>query len=234
MPLKTSLAAITGAFGDVLGRLRAGRQDKGPIDTVDRLLRFVETRSAMVAQASLYGYLKARMGTSYVSLFQDDVYVASINQAKWPIFTSCLSDMCVFASAVIGQDAGWPDDEMASLATHAFNTALKEACEPSIYTQLAATATSLHQHRVASADWAAARSGETAFLQSPADLIVHAPVIDSYKELDAGIVRNSMRFRWTEVRRDFRKRLAPAAVANEWQIRKHAAPDHPAEPTQPE
>ena len=67
------------------------RRDKGPIDSPEKLNQFVATRSAFIAQKTLYGYLKTRMGTSYPRMFEDDVFVSSINIAKMHVFSACLS-----------------------------------------------------------------------------------------------------------------------------------------------
>ena len=76
--------------------------------------------------------------------------------------------------------------------------------------------------RVELCDWALVRDDETSFVESPAALIGRAPVIEDLKRLDDEIVRNSMRFRWQEVRRDLRRDLdAPALIAS-------AAAPHPA------
>ena len=62
----------------------------------------------------------------------------------------------------------------------------------------------------------APRSGEAAFAGSIDDLIRNAPVVDEFKALDAPIVRNSIRFRWRDVREELRRRLDAAAVAADW------------------
>jgi hypothetical protein len=53
---------------------------------------------------------------------------------------------------------------------------------------------------------------EAAFTESPAGLVRWAPVIDELKQLDEEIVRNSVRFRWQEVRRDFARHLDARAM----------------------
>ena len=50
-------------------------------------------------------------------------------------------------------------------------------------------------------------SDDAAFTESPAGLVRWAPVMDELKELDEEIVRNSIRFRWQEVRREFARHL---------------------------
>ena len=66
--------------------------------------------------------------------------------------------------------------------------------------------------RLALVDWAAVDDGEQAFSASPDALIRWAPVLDELKQLDEAIVRNSVRFRWQEVRRDLRACLDASAV----------------------
>ena len=78
------------------------RFDKSAIQNVDNLAEFVQTRSAYVAQTSLYGYLKTRMGTRFRQVFEDDKFLPSINKAKWQTYGACLSDLTVFAAALTG------------------------------------------------------------------------------------------------------------------------------------
>ena len=46
----------------------------------------------------------------------------------------------------------------------------------------------------------------------PAALVEWAPIVEDIKQLDQHIVRNSVRFRWQEVRRDLRRDLDADAV----------------------
>jgi hypothetical protein len=66
--------------------------------------------------------------------------------------------------------------------------------------------------RIALCDWPSVADDETPFSESPAALVRHAPVVDEFKQLDEPIVRNSVRFRWQEVRRALRRDLDAVAV----------------------
>ena len=68
------------------------------------------------------------------------------------------------------------------------------------------------RERVARTDWLAVGDQEAAFTESPTALVRWAPIIDELKQLDEDIVRNSVRFRWQEVRRDFCADLDAHAV----------------------
>ena len=63
------------------------------IDEVESLRSFVSSRSSYIAQVSLYGYLKARAGTRYVSLIKDPLFASSMKTARNQIFFACLMDL---------------------------------------------------------------------------------------------------------------------------------------------
>ena len=60
--------------------------------------------------------------------------------------------------------------------------------------------------------FAAITDDDLALTVSPGTQVHWAPVIKNLKELDDEIVRNSVRFRWQEVCREFRSSLDAAAV----------------------
>ena len=68
-----------------------GRQNR--IEELESLCSFVSSRSSYVAQVSLYGYLKARAGTRYVSLIKDPLFASSMKRARDRIFFACLMDL---------------------------------------------------------------------------------------------------------------------------------------------
>ena len=56
----------------------------------------------------------------------------------------------------------------------------------------------------------------TPFSESPRTLVECAPIVEELKLLDEEIVRNSVRFRWQEVRRELRRDLdAKTLMASE-------------------
>ena len=61
--------------------------------------------------------------------------------------------------------------------------------------------------RLSRCDWHAFDDDECAFTASPEALVRHAPIIPELMALDEEIVRNSVRFRWQEVRRELRATL---------------------------
>lgn len=198
----------------VLPRLSI-RFDKSPIDTLEKTGFFVHTRAAYVAQTSLYGYLKTRMGTKFRDMFNDDEYVKSINFAKWRVYGACLSDLTVFVTANIAQEAKLDREDAVKLAKHIFQFCIHETYKDCEDATLAVSLTNAFHERAESVIWANAAIGESAFSKSPKDLIAFAPIADELKRFDEKIVRNSIRFRWRDVRSQMRKRLHADAIVLE-------------------
>ncbi|MGE3245411.1 MAG: hypothetical protein AB7F96_05445 [Beijerinckiaceae bacterium] len=211
--------SLTGAIGflrdSVLPRLSI-RFDKSPIDTLDKLGFFVHTRSAYVAQTSLYGYVKTRMGTQYRELFQDDEYVKAIDFAKWRVFAACLSDLCVFVTALVATECKLSSEDAKQFAgecfAHCVAATFGDCGEPA----LAAEVEKQFRERAATIHWPNAAEGESAFTFSPPELIHWAPIDPQLKQFDEKIVRNSIRFRWRDVRTQMRNRLDAAAIVADW------------------
>lgn len=187
-----------------------------PIDSVDALGRFVGQRAAYVAQTSLYGYLKTRMGAKFPQYFEDPSFAADIKVAAIRQFVSCASDLSIFAVAVTASDGRLTDAEAAALARMSFEIALSTGLATALRDRALFGTTEAFVGRALATNWADAAIGDAAFAVSINDLIRNAPVIDEFKRLDAKIVKNSIRFRWVDVRDQLRRRLAAEAVCDDW------------------
>ena len=66
---------------------------KKKIKNLSDLESFIQKKSAWISQVTLYSYLKTRMGTRYVLHFENDVFMESVNLAKWNIYSVALQDL---------------------------------------------------------------------------------------------------------------------------------------------
>jgi len=195
---------------DYFGSL--GRRRNEPVNDRTALRRFLETRASYVAQASLYGYLRTRAGVLYPQLFIDDAFIRLVNIAKWHVWLACLSDLSVFAGGLLAQRSEATPSEVSVLLEKLVAEILNDTGTP------AEAGGEYHGHaervraRLASCDWDQVNDDETPFAESPAALVRWAPIVENLKELDEEIVKNSVRFRWQEIRRDLRRNLDARAV----------------------
>ena len=70
---------------------------KSKLRNLDDLKKFIQQKSAWVTQVTLYNYLKTRMGTRYVLHFDNEVFLSSINKAKWNIYYVDLQDLTLYS-----------------------------------------------------------------------------------------------------------------------------------------
>ncbi|HIP78126.1 MAG TPA: hypothetical protein EYH07_06655 [Kiloniellaceae bacterium] len=198
---------------EFLARLTV-RRDSGPIDSTDALCGFVATRAAFIAQKTLYGYLKARMGTRYPSMFEDDVFASSIDIAKMHVFAACLSDLTLFAVSHALQDETVDDVLRRELALHCFHKGLADNAAAAAKTSAfsAQEAMQAFERRLAFHDWHDGPRGAALFTASPAALFEWAPIAPALKKYDKEIVENSIKFKWREIRDRFEKRVQGSAV----------------------
>lgn len=212
------LARARALLPEFLGRLTV-RRDSGPIDSVAALCRFVSTRAAFMAQKTLYGYLKTRMGTRYPSMFEDDVLIASVDLAKLHIYAACLGDLALFAAWRTRHDAPQPLEPEAcrALALACFRQGLADNAAPAAAVAAFSPAEALadFERRLAFWDWVDGPQGPDIFSESPPALVRWAPIAPELKQYDGEIVENSLKFKWVGVRSDLVRRLDAPAVAAE-------------------
>ena len=82
---------------------------KSKIKNLDELEEFIQTKSAWVSQVTLYSYLKTRMGTRYVLHFDNDVFMKSVNEAKWNIYAVSLQDLIFYTFSYLKTNLNFKD-----------------------------------------------------------------------------------------------------------------------------
>ena len=203
--VRTAIAAIGGSLREHFAR--GFRRRSEPIVDCAGFRRFLHTRSNYVAQYSLYGYLRTRTGVRFPELFSDDAFVRSINIAKWHIWLACLADLAVYSGGLTLQKAGVPAAHVARLVADAVDGILAEVGRPEEAGEEFSDHAARVRARIALCEWGAIGDDESAFSESPAALVRWAPVTEELRQLDGEIVKNSVRFRWQEIRRSLRRDL---------------------------
>ena len=173
----------------------------------ESLATFLNTRASHVAQTSLYGYLRTRAGTRFPEMFEHPDLLTSINIAKWHIWLACLSDLTIFTGQHLYQSGEIEESDLKELMRAALEQVLEEIGAPEEAGEDFVPAREKVVQRIVTCDWKVERDDDTVFSQSPEALFYWAPIADELKELDESIVKNSIRYRWIEIRRSLRKLL---------------------------
>lgn len=191
------------------------RRDTSPIDSVAKLEEFLGTRSAYIAQKTLYGYVKTRMGISYPLMFDNKSFIHSLNIAKQYVFAACLSDLTVYAVALALQEQPADNAAREHLARHCYESALSDNTADAPKEFSAQDCIREFAVRLKDVNWQHAR-GPDVFTRSPQALVRWAPIADVLKDFDREIVENSIKFAWPEVRTQLTRRIDPAAIYGDW------------------
>ena len=216
MPFRSNQSILTrlrqgaSVLAEYLGAGTAGR--KRTIADAAALQHFLDTRASHIAQITLYGYLRTRAGTRYPVLFENDAFVVSINHAKWQMWLACLSDLSVFAGGLLALRSQAGPTTAGAVVRRAVEALLERTGTPDDSGPLFAEGAEAVRDRLRRCNWTALADDESAFTASPEALVRHAPIIPELMALDEEIVRNSVRFRWQEVRRELRATLDADAI----------------------
>lgn len=192
------------------------RRDTTPIASVAALEDFVATRSAYLAQKTLYGYVKTRMGIRYPAMFEDKNIIASLNIAKLHVFAACLSDLTVYAVATALHGLAVGNDDRQAMARRCYTAGLREIIPDAPAEFSVPDYVGEFDRRLAETDWQRGALQPENFTRSPRALFRWAPIEDKLKNFDREIVENSVKFAWRDIREQFNKRLNAAAVAADW------------------
>lgn len=198
-------------LGDYVG---IGKNKKNEVIVdCDSLAIFLGTRASHVAQTSLYGYLRTRAGTRFPEMFENPDILQSINIAKWHIWLACVSDLSLFAGQCMYQSGKLDEAAIQQLLPAALQQVLAETGEPEEAGSDFVGAREKIVQRITNCDWKLERDDDTVFSQSPEALFYWSPIADELKDQDESIVKNSVRYRWIEVRRSARMLLDFEALA---------------------
>ena len=181
----------------------SGRNGISPVTDIKSLSGFIDSRASHVAQTSLYGYLKTRAGTRFPELFENPDILKSINIAKWHIWIACVSDLTIFI-AKLARENGISTDDIVVIMTKSFDHIIDNTGIPEEAGNDFAGAITQARQRITNITLSDSVTDDDIFSQSPQALFYWSPIADELKQRDETIVRNSIRFRWIEIRRSCR------------------------------
>ena len=186
--LKTYLFAMFKAF-----------VPKKKIKNLDELEHFIQTKSAWVTQVTLYNYLKTRMGTRYVLHFDNDVFMGSVNLAKWNIYSVSLQDLTFFTFSYLKKNFNYQETDKAK---EIFNKILDDEISNQMPLKIIEEARVNFEERFQNINWDNYYT-DIPFNTSALSLYKWAPIADELKTLDRKIVLNSMILKWDVIKQEF-------------------------------
>ena len=172
---------------------------KTKISNLDELEDFIQSKSAWVTQVTLYSYLKTRMGTRYVLHFENDKFMASVNSAKWNIYSVALQDLTFFIFSYLKTNFNYQDTNKAK---EIFLKILDDETTNNMPLEVIEEAKKNFNERFEKINWDNYYN-DLPFNPSALSLYKWAPIADELKELDRKIVLNSVILKWDIVKKEF-------------------------------
>ena len=176
---------------------------KKKLNNLDDLEEFIQTKSAWVAQVTLYSYLKTRMGTRYVLHFENDEFMKSVNLAKWNIYAVSLQDLTFYVFSYLKINFQFQDLEKAK---EIFNNILDDEISNKMPQDIIEETKNTFEERLSKMNWDN-QINDYPFNQSALSLFKWAPIADELKNLDRKIVLNSMILKWDVIKKEFSERI---------------------------
>ena len=175
------------------------------IDEIESLRSFVSSRSSYIAQVSLYGYLKARAGTQYVSLIKDPLFASSMKTARNRIFFACLMDLTLHVLKTIRARKQLNFQNLGPFARQFFIQTLAKAPEEVFESMEREKVILEFEKHLSRHNWSSNDASYESFSGSRSALLKWAPVVEEFKIQDEVIVSNSIHFKWLRVCQEFEK-----------------------------
>ena len=188
-------------FRVYLFALFKGILPKKKIKNIEDLTLFIQTKSAWVSQVTLYNYLKTRMGTKWVLHFDDEVFLGSINKAKWNIYAISLQDLTFYSLSYLNVFHNYQDIDKAN---EIYDEILTKETKNGMPKEIIVLAKEKFIERLKKIDWSTYYKSWP-FNESALTLYKWAPVAEELKTLDRKIVLNSMILKWDNIKDEFAK-----------------------------
>jgi hypothetical protein len=188
-------------FSVYLFALFKGVLPKKKIKNIEDLTSFIQKKSAWVSQVTLYNYLKTRMGTKWVLHFDDEIFLASINKAKWNIYSVALQDLTFYSLSYLSVFYNYRE---TSKAVEIYEDILTEESKNKMPEEVILKAKEKFKERLKKIDWSTYYKSWP-FNESALTLYEWAPVAEELKSLDRKIVLNSMILKWDNIKDEFAK-----------------------------
>ena len=174
---------------------------KKKIKNLNELEHFIQTKSAWVTQVTLYNYLKTRMGTRYVLHFDNDVFMSSLDIAKWNIYSVALQDLTLFTFSYLKVNFNHQNIDQSK---EIFSKILENEISNKMPVDIVEEAKKTFNERIQNINWEIYYK-DLPFNPSALSLYKWAPIAEELKTLDRKIVLNSMILKWDIIKKEFEK-----------------------------
>ena len=163
------------------------------------LKNFIQERSAHVTQTTLYGYIKTRIGSRYAMMFEDEVFLKSINLAKWNIYMDALIDCTFYVFSYLIDKKNLKQNDALEIFIEIIENEKSNGLEDKLFED-----TKLKFDQILKEiNWSRYHQ-DSPFKNSGISLLNWSPIAENLKLLDKEILLNSIKLKWNLVENEFK------------------------------
>ena len=164
------------------------------------LQNFIQERSAHVSQTTLFGYLKTRIGVKYIAMMEDEIFLKSVNLAKWNIYVVALADCAFYVFSYLISEKNLKENNCKEIFLSILENEKANGLSDEIYER----GKKNFFKRIETVDFKSYYLADP-FKESGEALYYWSPIADELKILDKKIVLNSISLKWGLVKDEFKK-----------------------------
>ena len=169
------------------------------INSKKDLRNFIQERSAHVTQTTLYGYIKTRIGSRYAMMFEDEVFLKSINLAKWNIYMDALIDCTFYVFSYLIDKKNLKQNDALEIFIEIIENEKSNGLEDKLFED-----TKLKFDQILKEiNWSRYHQ-DSPFKNSGLSLLKWSPIAENLKVFDKEIVLNSIKLKWNLVENEFK------------------------------
>ncbi len=139
------------------------------------------------------------MGAKYVLMFEDEIFLGSINKAKWNIYTVALQDLTFYTISYLKNIRNLHDTEKSK---DIYFEILNDELNNNIPNEIFENAKNEFSKRYENINWTDYYKS-LPFNSSALALYNWSPIAEELKTLDKKIVLNSMILKWDNIKKEF-------------------------------
>ena len=139
------------------------------------------------------------MGAKYILMFEDEIFLGSINKAKWNIYAVALQDLTFYCLSYLKNNS---NIDYTLKANDIYREILNEEKNNQMPNDLIESSKKKFNERLEKINWQKYYLN-LPFNESALALYEWSPIADELKTLDKKIVLNSMILKWDNIKKEF-------------------------------
>jgi hypothetical protein len=190
-----------------------------PIDTLEGLERFLDSRAAFMAQKCVMEYCRARSGVLWQKLFKEQAFLAALHESRWITYSIAYCDLAEMVEGLLrDRHSGPPAALSQGLLAMAERTFARHGLPAGAPDDFWEKALQRLEHRLAAARLHEPKPVREIPKTDMEEVFAHLPIHESLRGHDYQLVQNHLRTNIVRIYEDFLEaadldRLAEAVVS---------------------